>query len=189
MNNKEAIFCPNCGAKNSVKDRFCYNCGAPLHVTGSIGDTKEHSSIKDKLHFRQTDHIKVISLVIVGALLLIALIGNICQNYYVKHQNEEIRTCVYSKFSKEDFDVHIDRNNKEIDITPSSSQGAIIMDADTYVLDDYKDSVVSISKKIKDNVGEGWTVNVENPFNTKRTLWLAKDGILKYALSYDSDDY
>lgn len=52
-----------------------------------------------------------------------------------------------------------------------------------------EDSVVNISKKIQDNIGDDWVIEVTNPFNSDRVFWRVKNGKVKYRIQDHLDYY
>lgn len=118
-----------------------------------------------------------------------------------KQQRADIRSAVYDELSKSEFKVKIDQDEQEVEIVPygDGAQYALRiignLAADSEAADEMDDSVKAISKKIDKKVGDGWTVGLQNPDNSKRYFWIYKDGKCKYrlqdhAVSYDDyDDY
>lgn len=187
---EQQMYCPNCGKKNLVSNKFCQQCGASL--TGLTGMRSSISHKRPKI--QEQPNIKTILIAIFGGLAIVLLILIGCKGY-VDHQRIEIRTCVYKEFNAKEFTVHINRRNKVVSIIPSSEQGSIILNNDVEDLAEYEEAVSRVSNNIKSGVGKGWTIEVKNPFNTSRSLWSIKDGNFKYSIyqelmeDNDDDDY
>ncbi len=182
--NYKFIYCPNCGAKNSIDSLYCQNCGTSL--SKFIGKQSQ-TIFSNKKTTNQANSNTLngssqnVIFIIIGAIIVIGMIS-LGYKYYINHQNQEICQIIHRRFSKEDFKIRINRDDKTININPSSTQGEIIFTDDADELKEYNDDVSDISQNVMDTVGKGWTINVANPFNKHRYLWIIKDGKFKYSI-------
>lgn len=200
---KDYIFCTKCGHKNPRHNKFCVKCGArlvsgagPAQVTlNTVNQNSANSQINqnpanNKIFNRNNSWMWII----LGFLLIIFVSAG--YKAYQKQQRENIRSCVYDEFSKSYFKVKIDQEDKFVNLVPYGDQARVTLrivanlDADGESADEIDDSVKAVSKKIEKKEGDGWTVGLQNPDNSKRYFWIYKDGKCKYrmqdhAVSYD----
>lgn len=201
--NKDYVFCTKCGHKNPRSNKFCVKCGARLVTGAEPSNLKLHpvnrpvsiQSTSSRLFNKNNSWIWII----LGLLLII--FASAGYKAYQKQQRNNIRSYVYDKFNKDDFKVKIDQDDQEVAIVPKGDEAKVALrivanlDADGDAADEIDDSVKAVSKKIDDEEGDGWTVALQNPDNSKRFFWIYKDGKCKYrmqdhAVSYDDyDDY
>lgn len=202
--NKDYIFCTKCGHKNPRSSKFCIKCGARL-VSGSnpqpaampINRPQVTRPSPAPAKFFRKDNGWLWTIII----LVVIFCGSAIYRQEQKQQRADIRSAVYDELSKSEFKVKIDQDEQEVEIVPygDGAQYALRiignLAADSEAADEMDDSVKAISKKIDKKVGDGWTVGLQNPDNSKRYFWIYKDGKCKYrlqdhAVSYDDyDDY
>lgn len=202
---KDYVFCTKCGARNSRKSKFCVQCGARL-VTNPAMNDQPKSNAAGEPQFNSSlgqsqstsDQSWMWGLLTVLVIIVLSIVGY--QNYQ-KQQRADIRSYVYNELSKSEFKVKINQDNQSVVIVPESSEAQYLMryianfEADSDDADDMDGSIKAISQKIDKEEGDGWTVSLQNPDNSKRFFWIYKDGKAKYrlqdhAVSYDDyDDY
>lgn len=199
------IFCTQCGTKNPKKNKFCVKCGTKLVQSSKVdykvnGQSEQFNSrlIDNGANNQNRDHAWL--WLILGGLIILVL-GFTWYQHHQEQERADIRSYVYNEFEKSAYKVKIDQDDKIVTIIPDSdSEKASIIyimteDADGDEADEYDEAVTSISEKIKNKIGDGWTVYYQNPMNSKRYLWIYKDGKCKYRIqdhtvSYDDDsDY
>lgn len=199
---KDYVFCTKCGTKNPRSHKFCVKCGTRLTTgTSNAASASQTSSQSIQRPVSSSSSNKTPTFVwwIIGFVALI-MVGGAGYRQYQKFERQHIRSYVYDELSKSDYNVKIDQDDQVVTIVPKSSsvKTALIyiatMYADGQAADDLDDSVKTISKKIDDKEGDGWTVALQNPENSKRFFWIYQDGKAKYRMQdhavsyYDSDD-
>lgn len=201
---KDYVFCTKCGTKNPRSHKFCVKCGARL-ITGTSNPAAASTVSTQPLQrpvASSSNKTPKFVWWIIGFVVLIIIggIGNAAYRHYQQVQRQHIRSYVYEKFGKNGYRVKIDQDDQIVTIVPKDdvTQKALMDIATMYAKGQdaaFLDAnVKAVSQKIDDKEGDGWTVALQNPENSKRFFWIYQDGKAKYRMQdhavsyYDSDD-
>ena len=186
------IYCFKCGTKNKITDNFCEKCGTPLN-----GNKKP--PINTKTEHDKSSSENITKYIILGIILLVffGFIGNWLYQQHLAKERSDIKSIVFKELNSDYFTVQVDTDEQIVTIKPTNYEAKVIIgDGDDLDVDDtMEDSVVNISKKIQDNIGDDWVIEVTNPFNSDRVFWKVKNGKVKYRIQdhldyyYYDDDY
>ncbi|MCS8610536.1 zinc ribbon domain-containing protein [Limosilactobacillus fermentum] len=174
-------YCPHCGSKLSVDAQFCTQCGAKLDPINTKTEHDKSSSENITKYF------------ILGIILLVffGFIGNRLYQQHLAKERSDIKSIVFKELNSDYFTVQVDTDEQIVTIKPTNYEAKVIIgDGDDLDVDDtMEDSVVNISKKIQDNIGDDWVIEVTNPFNSDRVFWKVKNGKVKYRIQDHLDYY
>lgn len=200
MEDNNFIFCTKCGTKNAMQNEFCTKCGQKLFREShqEADNTYFTENIRPQFYTKGTKSNVVDSIKTnrwfwgVVILIIIGISGVVGYNYYLKQQREDITSCVYDELNDDYFRVSVDQDEKRVTIIPDSEESKSLM---IYIITEAPDSeaadtmdgyIQKISQKIDDDQGDGWTVSLQNPTNSDRSLWIYEDGNAKYRLQDDN---